>query len=74
MNEITELDTKTSLLFSHYDPNMVKWFDETVKSRRENHDHTKDKKLVVDENKNIFKVINSNNSCNLCCIRYNLYE
>ena len=44
MNKIAELDTRTSLFFSHYDPNMVKWFDETVKARRENHDHTKDKK------------------------------
>jgi 2,5-diketo-D-gluconate reductase A len=24
MNKIAELDTKTSLFFSHYDPNMVK--------------------------------------------------
>ncbi len=44
MEKIKELDTKTSLFFSHTDPNMVKWFDETVKSRRTNHDHTKDKK------------------------------
>lgn len=44
MAKIKELDTKTSLFFSHTDPNMVRWFDETVKSRRTNHDHTKDKK------------------------------
>lgn len=44
MQTIAELDTKTSLFFSHYDTNMVEWFDSTVKSRRENHDHTKDKK------------------------------
>lgn len=44
MAKIKALDTKTSLFFSHTDPNMVKWFDETVKSRRTNHDHTKDKK------------------------------
>ncbi len=44
MEKIKELDTKTSLFFSHTDPNMVKWLDETVKSRRTNHDHTKDKK------------------------------
>lgn len=44
MEKIKELDTKTSLFFSHYAPNMVKWFDETVKSRRTNEDHTKDKK------------------------------
>lgn len=44
MERIKELDTKTSLFFSHYDPNMVAWFDEIVASRRTNHDHTKDKK------------------------------
>lgn len=44
MNKIKELDTGKSLFFSHYDPNMVAWFDETVKSRRTNQDHTKDKK------------------------------
>jgi 2,5-diketo-D-gluconate reductase A len=44
INKINELDKETSLFFSHYDPNMVKWFDETVKSRRENQDHNKDKK------------------------------
>lgn len=44
MEEIAKLDTKTSCFFNHYDPSMVKWFDETVKSRRENHDHNKDKK------------------------------
>ena len=44
MNKIKELDTKTSLFFSHYDPNMVAWFDQTVVSRRTNQDHSKDKK------------------------------
>lgn len=44
MDKIKELDTKTSLFFSHYDPNMVAWFDEIVTSRRTNHDHKKDKK------------------------------
>lgn len=44
MDKIKKLDTKTSLFFSHYDPNMVVWFDETVESRRTNQDHTKDKK------------------------------
>lgn len=44
MCKIKELDTGKSLFFSHYDPNMVAWFDETVKSRRTNQDHTKDKK------------------------------
>lgn len=44
MCKIKELDTGKSLFFSHYEPNMVAWFDETVKSRRTNQDHTKDKK------------------------------
>ena len=44
MNKIKELDTGKSLFFSHYDPSMVVWFDEIVKSRRTNQDHTKDKK------------------------------
>ena len=44
MEEIAKLDTKTSSFFNHYDPEMVKWFDETVKSRRENQEHNKDKK------------------------------
>ena len=44
MEEIKKLDTKTSLFFSHTDPNMVAWFDEIVVSRRTNQDHTKDKK------------------------------
>lgn len=44
MGKIAELDTKNSLFFSHYDPNMVAWFDQTVVSRRTNHDHSKDKK------------------------------
>ena len=44
MKEIAKLDTKTSCFFSHYDPNMVEWFDQTVQSRRTNQDHNKDKK------------------------------
>lgn len=44
MNKIKELDTGKSLFFSHYDPNMVDWFNQTVISRRTNQDHTKDKK------------------------------
>lgn len=44
MNKIKELDTGKSLFFSHYDPNMVAWFDQTVISRRTNQDHTRDKK------------------------------
>ena len=44
MKKIRELDTKNSLFFSHYDPNMVAWFNQTVISRRTNQDHLKDKK------------------------------
>lgn len=44
MAKIKELDTKQSLFFSHYDPNMVAWFDQTVVSRRTNQNHLKDKK------------------------------
>lgn len=44
MAKIKELDTRNSLFFSHYDPNMVEWFDNIVVSRRANQDHTKDKK------------------------------
>ncbi len=44
MEKIKELDTNKSLFFSHYDPNMVAWFDQTVVTRRTNSDHTKDKK------------------------------
>ena len=44
MEKIKELDTKNSLFFSHYDPNMVAWFDQIVASRRVNQDHLKDKK------------------------------
>lgn len=43
MCKIKELDTGNILFFSHYDPNMVAWFDETVKSRRTNQNYTKDK-------------------------------
>lgn len=44
MDEINNLDTKNSLFFSHYDPKMVEWFVEIVVQRRENNDHTKEKK------------------------------
>ena len=33
MQEIAKLDTQTSSFFSHYDLNMVAWFDQTVVSR-----------------------------------------
>lgn len=44
MATIATLDKGESLFFSHTDPEMVKWFDTIVVSRRENQDHTKDKK------------------------------
>lgn len=44
MNKMASLDTKTSLFFSHQDPNMVEWFVKMVEERKQNHDHSKDKK------------------------------
>ena len=44
MNQIAQLDTKTSSFFSHADPEMVKWFGSIVEERKHNHDCTKDKK------------------------------
>ena len=44
MKEISKLDTNNSLFFNHQDPKMVEWFDNIVKSRRENEDCRNDKK------------------------------
>lgn len=44
MEEIKKLDTQNSLFFNHQDPKMVEWFDNIVKSRRNNDDRRKDKK------------------------------
>lgn len=44
MEKITSLDNQNSLFFSHYDPKMVEWFDEMVKSRTVNNDSSKEKK------------------------------
>jgi len=44
MKEISKLDTSNSLFFNHQDPKMVEWFDNIVKSRRENEDCRNDKK------------------------------
>lgn len=44
MKEINNLDTSNSLFFNHQDPKMVEWFDEIVKSRKENEDCRSDKK------------------------------
>ena len=44
MKEINGLDSGNSLFFNHQDPDMVKWFDEIVYSRRNNEDCRNDKK------------------------------
>lgn len=44
MEEIKKLDVNDSLFFNHQDPSMVEWFDNTVKSRRQNKDCRKDEK------------------------------
>ncbi len=44
MKEISNLDTSNSLFFNHQDPKMVEWFDEIVKSRKENEYCRNDKK------------------------------
>ena len=44
MEKIKELDTNDSLFFNHQDPKMVEWFDNIVKSRRQNEDCRQDKK------------------------------
>ena len=44
MEEIKKLNLNNSLFFNHQDPKMVEWFDNIVKSRRENKDCRNDKK------------------------------
>ena len=44
METIKGLDTGDSLFFNHQDPNMVEWFDNMTKVRREQQDVTKGKK------------------------------
>ena len=44
MEAINNIDTDNSLFFSHYDPKMVEWFADIVVQRRNNNDHTKEKK------------------------------
>lgn len=41
---ISTLDNNDSLFFSHYDPKMVEWFDDIVKTRRKISDSSKEKK------------------------------
>ena len=44
MQKIAALDKKQSSFFSHTDPKMVEWFRQMVEQRKQNHDHTKEKK------------------------------
>ena len=44
INKIKTLDNKSSLFFNHQDPKMVEWFDNIVKTRREQQDASKEKK------------------------------
>ena len=44
MKEIKALNTGDSLFFNHQDPNMVEWFDNMVKVRREQQDASSEKK------------------------------
>lgn len=44
MNLISTLNTNKSSFFSHQDPAMVEWFVKMVEERKNNHDHTKEKK------------------------------
>lgn len=44
MKKIKGLNTDESLFFNHQDPGMVEWFDSMIKTRREQHDASKEKK------------------------------
>ena len=44
MELMASLDKKQSSFFSHTDPNMVEWFVKMVEERKQNHDHSKEKK------------------------------
>ena len=44
METIKAMDTQGSLFFNHQDPNMVKWFDQMVKTRREKQNVKEEKK------------------------------
>lgn len=44
MEEISSLETKTSLFFDHQDPAMVEWFDQMVNTRRKRQDASNDEK------------------------------
>ena len=46
MRKIAEFDTKQSVFFSHYDPNIVEWFGKMVEERKKQHDCTKEKKTT----------------------------
>lgn len=44
MQRIAELNSGSSLFFSHYDPYMVEWFAKMVEERKHNRDSSKEKK------------------------------
>lgn len=44
MEAIKKLDNNNSLFFNHQDPKMVAWFDNIVKTRRQNKDCRKENK------------------------------
>lgn len=48
MEKIKELNSNDSLFFDHNNPDMVEWFDEMVKSRRDNHVASKENKKWED--------------------------
>ncbi len=45
MAQIAALDRNQSSFFSHNDPGMVEWFAQMVEIRKNNNDHTKEKKI-----------------------------
>lgn len=44
MSRIAQMDTATSVFFSHQDPAMIEWFVKMVEERRSQHDSSKEKK------------------------------
>ena len=43
MSRIAQMDTATSVFFSHQDPAMIEWFVKMVEERRSQHDSSKEK-------------------------------
>ena len=44
MEEIKKLNNDDSLFFNHQDPEMVRWFDEMVETRRNQHKASSEQK------------------------------